>query len=205
MYRWFRLPLALVVALVMGQGIAAASTATVSPGGAVTGTTGAVQWTLNTAAKTLNCTTAGFTATLASATGTLPLTIATNLTWLFGSAFGGGRCTVTGGVGYTSSCGAATFKATAVTTGSVTPLSMTGISCAESLAGSSCRVVITGGVTASFDNATSRLTLNTTGQTLVASGSTCTTLPNDTSVSLTDSTRSALVYAITPSTTINVT
>jgi hypothetical protein len=207
MFSKFRKYMVLAVVAVASLAIvgqAAASTATVSPGGAVTGTSGASQLTLNTAAKTLNCTTSGATATLASATGTLPLTISSNLVPLFGSSFGGGRCTVTGGIGITVACGNSTLKVTGLTSGGVTAGSITGISCTITVTGSSCRNVVAGGVVGSFDNATSILTVATTGQTLAATGSTCTTLPNDASASFTDSTRAALRYAIAPTTTVNV-
>jgi hypothetical protein len=202
----------LTMAVSIMAGSAMASTATVSPGGATTGTSGAVQWGLNTARKTLNCTTAGFTATLTSGSGTLPLAVATDMTWMFGAGFHRGSCIQTGGAGFTFTCSATTtLSATGATIAGVTPMQIRNFSCLEALAGGSCSVRIIGGLVGSYDSASSRLTVSSRGQTLVAvgssigSGGTCVWLPNDTSVSLTDSTGASLGFTITPATTISVT
>lgn len=194
-------------------GQAAASTATVSPGGAVTGTSGASQLALRTNRRSLNCTTSGATATLASNTGALPLAVSTNLVPLFGAGFGGGRCTVTGGAGITVDCSAspATLSVTGATVSGVTPGTISGIRCSVRLNGSTtCSVNVTnaagtggGSVTGSYNN-TGSLTVNVAGQSLFATGSTCTTLPNDSSTSFTDASGNALVYSISPVQTVTV-
>jgi hypothetical protein len=200
-----------VMAVVLGQGVAAASTATVSPGGPTTGTSAGVQWALRTTGKTLNCSTAGFTQTLASASGALPLAVATDMKWMFGSGFLGGSCTQTGGAGFTFTCSAtASLNATGPSVAGVTPMQIRGFSCLAAVNGTTCSVRITGALLGRYNSAASQLTVNATGQMLFATGSsngsggTCGSLPNDTSVSLTDSSGASLIYAINPSTTLSV-
>jgi hypothetical protein len=198
------LALGVVVGSLVTTASAPAGTVSVSPGGRVTGTAGAVQLVLNTARKTIACSAMIFTATLApSSAGVYPLTIATDLTFRCV-----GTAAVTGPLPVTIACGGATLKATGLTAGGKTNVSITGINCTVTVNNSLCSVRITGGVTGSFDNATSVLTINTTGQSLSASGSsngsggTCALLPNDASIGFADSTGSPIRFAVTPTTTI---
>lgn len=197
-----------VIGSLVGAAAGSATTVTVSPGGPVTGTTGAMQFALRTARRNINCTRFGFTATLHNASGTLPLAISTDLTFVCT-----GTATVTGGLAVSIACGPATLSVTALTVGGDTPISITGIRCTVTVNGSSaCRVMITnaagtggGSVTGTFHNATSTLTVNTSGQNLATTGSTCTSiLPNDSAVLLSDLTGAALVFTVTPATTISV-
>lgn len=195
-------------------GAAMATTATFTPTGDVTGTAGASQLALRTARRSLNCTTSGATATLSNRSGTLPITVSTDLEALFGSNFGGGRCTVTGGAGITIDCSAslARLQVTGVTASGITPGTILGIRCSVRLNGSmTCSVNVTdapgtggGSVTGSYNNTGSRLTVNVGGQSLFTTGSTCATLPNDGDTSFTDASGNALVYSISPSTSLTV-
>lgn len=197
--RW--LGVLVVVGCLATAASAPATTVTVTPGGRVTGTAGAVQFVLNTARKTITCSQLSFTATLAtSVTGPLPLTIATDLTFVCG-----GTATLVGGLRLTMACGAATLKVTATTVGGGTPMAIYGIGCRFTISGSTCSVNLNGGVTARWSNTSSRLTVDTSGQTLAATGSTCTSLPNDASVTFSDARAAAVVFAVTPTQTISVT
>jgi hypothetical protein len=197
----------LVLGVVLGSlaavASASAATVTVSPGGAVTGTSGSAQLTFNTAARTLNCTQMAFTATLASTSGSYPLAISNNLQF-----FCSGNMTVVCCVSVTFVCGAARWNITGATVSGVTPGRIVGINCTVTVSTTRCSVRISGSVPVSFDNATSQLTIGLAGQSLAATGSTdgasgtCSALPNDTSVSFTDSTGRALVFAVTPRTAI---
>jgi hypothetical protein len=199
-----RLKRLVVLGLVLLGGLAAtasasASTVTVSPGGAVTGTAGAARFTLPTARKTINCTNLVFTDTLVSgATGTLPLAISNNLHFLCT-----GTASIAGGTSVTIGCNATTVLwVTASHTGtSITPVSITGIGCTIS-AGGSCSVRIGGSVAGSFDNIPSALTVDTTGQSLAATGSTCAALPNDANVLLSDLSGGSSVFTVGPAQTI---
>ena len=191
----------LVMSLAAGasiSGTAAASTVTVSPGGAVTGTAGTAQWVLNTARRTLNCTTSGFTGTLASNSGTPPLAVSTDIQMRFSG------CRMTGGVNYTFTCmSTSSLTAMSATASGSTPMSLTGIFCVEAVS-ATCRVNVSGSLPMSFNNSGSTLALLTAGQRLAATGSTCTILPNDTSVTLSDATGNALYYYVSPATTITM-
>ena len=205
-----------IVALMVISGVlfgaagASASTVTVSPSGPVTGTGGWVQFVFNTAGKTIVCTGSSYTATYnAGGTGvTLPFSVSTN----FQFAFTG--CRLNNGAAVTIACSAtASLKVTGATASGATPMTLTGISCVITVTGSTCSVRLTGGVVVSHDNTSHKLTILTTGQTLVASGSTsgggggtCTLLPNDASVSLLDSrTGGAATFVESPATTITAT
>jgi hypothetical protein len=180
-------------------GVAAAANVTVSPGGSVTGSGSNWELTLNTARRTFNCSNAGFTATLnRGGTGvTLPFAIATNYQQTFSS------CRLTGGISYTDSCTAtASLNVTALTASGVTPTSVTGISCVISVSGS-CRVNLSGSVPTTYNNAANTLTVGLTGQSIVLTGSTCTTLPNETSALFSNSAGGAFVYSVSPAQTIN--
>jgi hypothetical protein len=213
---WLVFVAALWVLGTVGGANAAAYTATFSPGGAVTATGGAVQLTFNTARKTLNCTTSGFTATVRSGSFSgFPYAAATDVVWLFGASFGtGGRCTVTGGAGITMACDRQTYNLAATTSGNVTA-GRIGINCLPTVTGSRCKVQILGSVPATFDNSTSRLTIATSGspgQLLLAQGSddgtgsrvACRLLPDDSSISFSDSSRAAPLMTVTPTQTLTV-
>jgi hypothetical protein len=175
--------LAAISGVLLGAASASASTVTVTPGGAVTGTGGWVQLVLNTAGRTIVCTGSGYTATLNTGGSgvTLPYTISTNFQFRFTG------CRLNNGLPVTITCSpTASLNVTAATAGSVSQMSITGISCVIS-ASATCTVNLTGRVLADYDNATNRLTIPTTGQSLSLTGSTCASLPNDTSVTLLDS------------------
>jgi hypothetical protein len=176
-------------------GLASATTVVVSPGGSVAGT-GTTSWELiiGSGSTTFVCTGAGFTATLVSAP-----TITTN----YQQNFSG--CRLTGGISYTDTCSAtARLTVTGLTVSGVTPGVLSGISCVASVNGS-CRANVTGSLPVQFNNATSQLTVPTTGQTIVVSGSTCTTvIPNGTAT-FASATGGAFVYRVSPAQTITAT
>lgn len=171
-----------VLAAILPSAAMASDQAIVSPTGATTTSFfTAAQFTMNTTRRTLNCTTASMTATLASATGVFPLSISTNAQLAFSG------CRVVGGLNITVTCGnTETWAVTGSTVSSTTPGKLSGINCLASASGApSCSVRIAGSTLLSYYTASpQRLTLQTFGQFLVASGSTCATLPNDSSVTL---------------------
>jgi hypothetical protein len=176
-------------------GLASATTVVVSPGGSVAGT-GTTSWELvitptgGGSAATFNCTGAGFTAALASSP-----TLSTN----YQQNFSGCRVA---GISYTDSCTATgRLTVTGLTVSGITPATLSGISCVASVSGS-CRANVTGSLTVTFNNTTSQLTVPTTGQSIVISGSTCTSvIPNGTG-RFASSTGGAFVYNVSPFTTI---
>jgi hypothetical protein len=202
--------LAVVMAVMFAQGVAAASTVAVSPGGVTTGVAGAPRWTFRNTGKTFDCTTSRFVATLTPGTSTgvtLPFAVASDLQFAFGPP-----CTMTGGLGFAFSCDpSASLRVTGSTVAGDTPLAITNVVCQLSLTGSTCTVRILGSVRGNYSNGSVSLTVASSGQSLVAvgssngRGSTCASLPNDTSVSFTDGSGNSLVFAVTPSSSITVT
>ena len=192
----FFLLLLLVVSSAIAASPAMASTATVSPGGATTGSAGTVQWSWQTARRTLNCTSSGFTATVGSVSGSLPLTIATDMTWNFG------LCRIVGGTTYVFTCTPGALRVTGLTVSGVTPGSAD-LRCVIRLTGT-CLERVTGTVPVRFDNFTGAVTLSATGQTLIGSGSTCVSLPNDVSMNLANGSGDDLDLYWTPATSVTV-
>lgn len=191
---------ALSALLAIGAGLASASlTATVTPNpSAVTGTAGALQYSFNTARRTVDCTTSSVRATLGSAAGASPLAISTNLAW------GLSGCTQTGGLRFFWTCSAnQNLSVTGATAAGVTTATA-GIDCVESIS-ATCSVHITGRMSVTYNNLTSQLTLiSPSGQSIFATGSTCSTLPNDVSVTMGSSTGGNLVFTVSPLTTVSV-
>jgi hypothetical protein len=182
----------LVVVVMVATSFAAlaeAAGATI-PTGPVTGTGGAVLFSGGTR---INCGTSSFTATFRNPM-TPPLIVANDLQLRFAT------CTRLGGIVLTVACtNRAVLTATGASVSGVTPASLTGINCVFSVTGG-CSAALSGGVTGFFTNASSSLTINTTGQTLAFSGSTCTsTLPNG-ATTFTNSTGGAAVYRVNPPT-----
>jgi hypothetical protein len=180
---------------------AGALTVTVSPGGRVTGTANTgVQFVFNTTRKTITCTTATFTATLA---GGSPL-ITFDMVPTYSS------CRLVGGPPISGPCSSNNLTVTGSTSSGLTPISLTNFICTPTVTGSTCsvrftNVLGTGGGTFSgrFNNTGSQLSIAVTGQSLAASGSTCSTLPNDTSVTMSSVIPGgAVVYVVTPTQTI---
>jgi hypothetical protein len=195
--------------LVTGAASASASTVTVSPGGAVTGTGGGMQIVLNTARKTINCTTSRFTATYnTGGTGvTLPFVVSSNMQLAFTG------CRVVGGVNVTMTCFAtALLSVTGVTVAGTTSVSITRITCIITVTGSRCTAVLTGTLAGTHSNTSGQITVLTTGQALVLSGSDdgtgtgrpCASLPNDASVTLSNAAGGALVLTEVPPMLIDV-
>jgi hypothetical protein len=202
--RWLVPLIVLATAFVLGQGMATASTATVSPGGNVTGTAGAVQWILSTQARTVNCTSSSFTATLASGTGALPFAIATDLRLAFSG------CVVTGGLVYIVSCTpAASLNVTGVSITGITPVQITGIACRFSLS-ATCALDILGSVGGQYTNpATAELRVFGTAATerlgaVRSAGSTCSALVPEPVVILRGASSVPFNFAVVPRTTIDV-
>jgi hypothetical protein len=193
-------------AVVLPGSASAALRATVAPNpSAVTATGGAAKFTSNRALKVYNCATSAFRATLGSAAGGAPLPISSNVNWGFG-----GPCTVTGGLNVGFACtNVENFTVDGVTVAGVTP-GQVGLDCTVSVVGARCSVQIVGSVLVSYDNATSTVTVLTTGQTLVAqnssngAGGACAPLPNDTSVTFSNAAGANLVLTVAPATTITV-
>jgi hypothetical protein len=187
---------------IVGQ--AAATTVTVSPGGAVTGTAGQSKLTLVNTSKVLNCTTSSATATLAGGS----TTVTSNLQPAFG-----GPCTATGGIGIGVTCLATgRLVVTGPTASGSTPGRLSGIDCTVTVTGSTCSVNVRGSVDGSYANPTSStLTVSNTVQSLAATGSTngrgstCASLPNDANARFTDQNGNPLAYAISPAQTVTVT
>jgi hypothetical protein len=193
--------LVILSALIMAAAATAGATnVTILPGGSVVGR-GTSSWELqlNSSGRTFNCVNAGFTATLRGGTGIItPFAIATNYQQTFSN------CTATGGISYNDTCTAtASLNAVGATVSGVTPLTITGLSCTISIGGS-CTARLTGSLPASFDNATSQLTIPTTGQSITITGSTCTSIIPNGPALFSSATGGAFVYAVTPATTINV-
>lgn len=189
--------------------MAPASTITISPGGATTGTAGASQLVLNTARTTIACTTTGYVGTyrrgvFPGVSPPVPISDSTFIQPTFA------LCRGIGGIGVGVLCTRRTvLNATGLTAGTdgVTPISLTSIACTATVLGTQCSVNIGGAVVGDHNNARSQVTVSTTGQTLAATGSTngtgtgaCLALPNDSSVTL--SAGSALVYTESPTQSI---
>ena len=72
----------------------------------------------------------------------------------------------------------------------LTPISITSIACTAAVTGApTCSVNIGGGVLGDHNNLLGQITVSASSQTLAATGSTCATLPNDTSVTFTGPSR----------------
>lgn len=79
------------------------------------------------------------------------------------------------------------------------------LDCVESVS-ATCSVHFTGTLTTTYDNATRVLAVNSPGgQSVFATGSTCTFLPNDTSVTIGATNGGNLNFLVSPATTITVT
>jgi hypothetical protein len=202
MRKWFRHVGALAVAVgLLAAGSATAATVMVTPGGPTTGTAGASQFRFSTVARTINCTTTSYTARYVSGTFTgvtLPFAISTNLQPLFS------LCRITGGLNTTVLCPAATsLNITAGLGMGRAAMTLTSFSCTVSI-GTTCSVRIGGSVTATHDDATGTLRVSGTGQSLAATGSTngsggtCTTLPNDPTMTFLDATGTDELYTESP-------
>jgi hypothetical protein len=186
-------------------GSAAAATVSVTAPGvkSATATTGS-QLTITTSARTtatVNCTASTANSTLSSASGPYAVTISTDLAPTFTG------CTLPGRVSVGVACTRTSVLAvTADTSGGVTRGTISSISCTITLS-SSCGTDVTGSVPGSYNNANDQLTVLTAGQVLVSrpvTGSTCTTLPAG-SGAFTNTTGGALIYGVSPATTINAT
>jgi hypothetical protein len=180
------------VAVIAGA-FATAASATVSPTGAKTGTGGAVSFS----GVSVNCTSSSFTATFGNPL-TPPYTISTDLQLRFAT------CTGVGSVAITVACAnRGVLTATGMTSGGVTPLTITSVSCQFFVTAlPTCRATLSGGVPATFNSFASTVTIGTTGQSLTFTGSTCNTLPNG-STTLTSASGGAPVYVVTPATTMS--
>jgi hypothetical protein len=191
-----RLPFAAILACTFAflfSATAGAALVAISPGGNVTGTAGSTQWTFNTARRTVNCTMSDFTARLATGNGgSFPLGISTNLQPAFST------CTLTGGLRPAIACGATGgWAVTGRTIGSTTP-GTAHVSCQISITGT-CSVNIAGSFAFNYSNATGWAELvSPSGQSLVASGSTCTALPNDFSVTFGIVGGGSIFYIVSP-------
>jgi hypothetical protein len=177
-------------------GTAMATTANVSPGGSTRGV-GTTGWQLNAGSASFNCTTGTFSATLASSSGALPLAVSANYQQAFSSCR-------TAGVSYTFQCTpTAVLSVTALTSGGVTPGSLTSLNCTARLA-TGCTASITGSLPISYNNAASQLSVPTTGQAITVSGSTCgSAFPNG-PATFSATGGGAFVYNVSPFTTITV-
>jgi hypothetical protein len=186
-----------------------ATTAVISPGGAVTASAGASTFTWVTAGKVANCTTTSFTAILRGGTFTgFPFQASSTLQMAFG-----GPCTVTGGIGITLPCNPGQSFNLAGLTAGMSTAGRIGIDCFPKVNGTTCRVEIIGSVPVAYAN-TGNLAILTTGspgQLLIAQGSDdgrgsrCTSLPVDTRITFTDASGNPLVMAVSPVQTITVT
>lgn len=179
-------------------GAAAAATATISPGGGVSGN-GTSPWelTINQSVR-FNCVNAGFSANLAAtATGPLPLLIGTRYQQNFSNCSTGGRS-------YTFACTpTATLSATGLTsTSGVTLLSLNALNCTASIGGCGS-ASITGSLPESFANGPSQLTVLIPGQAITVSGSTCSAIPNGPAVFSAPG-GGPFTYTVSPTTTITV-
>jgi hypothetical protein len=204
-----KIALPMMVALMSLVAVAQASavTVTVTPSGAKTLTsTTDVRFVITSGSTrtTVDCTVMTIVGTVNSASGSLAVAISTNI------QFGFTGCTLPGGLRVTIGCSpTAVLSVTGLTSGGVTPISITNISCTISLTSApSCRTTIEGPGTAkgsvggSYSNSTNQLTINTAGQSLASKNSTCTsTFPNGT-VNLASSAGGNIIFAVTPATTI---
>jgi hypothetical protein len=205
-FRKSLVPMAVLCVSLASVASASATSATITSPGAktATATTGS-QLTITTASRTtatVNCATSTANSTLANASGNLPLTVSSDVSPTFGT------CTLPGRVPVTVACTrTSVLKATALTDGSGnTAGSLSSISCSITL-NATCGTNVTGTVNGSFANGTSQLTIAVAGQALLStpiSGSTCTTLPAG-SGSFTNATGGALIYGVSPTTTVRVT
>jgi hypothetical protein len=191
--------LSFLIPVVAAAALAPAASAGVSPVGAKTGTA--------TSAVTIagaTCAGASVLGSFSSPGGPPPVVISTDLLPVFPSpaTF---LCTRTPGLRITFGCtNTGTITLTGRTVAGVTPLTITSLSCIATLTGSpTCTARISGGVSGSFDNATSALTIATTGQTLTVSGTTCSTVFANGATTWTASGGTAATYTISPATTIN--
>jgi hypothetical protein len=211
MFSKFRRHLALVVvsAFVLACMASAAPAATVDlvGGGTITGNAGATQFTFNTARRTISCTGSALNAT-SQPPGrylgvALPFTYANTQL-----SFSG--CTLTGGIRAPVGCAGtiALWQGTRLTAGGVTPNQITNNSCAITLSGT-CYGTIAGSVSGSYDNTANKLTVTSPGGQGLAftkgALSTCTTLPNDPSITYAGVPGPDVVYAIAPVSTMTVT
>jgi hypothetical protein len=197
----------LVVASLSAVSTAGATTATITNGPNVTGTSGTTLLKLHNAGVTLSCTGSSSSGTVvASATGTLPLRIGTVTPGFSG-------CRIVGGLGITVNCQPSALNATAVTTGGHTPGSITPISCHIFVTTqTACRHTVVGAVGARYQNGTpGTLTVDKDHENLQTinstngAGAACAVLPNDASARFTDGTNGDAVYTIAPSNlTVNV-
>jgi hypothetical protein len=174
----------------------------------VTGTAGASQIS-GFLTRTIACQGATrYTTTYGTgATGvTLPYTIATNLQLTFTGCW-----VLPGGTPVTIACSAtATFSLTGLTSSWVTPGRVSGNSCTVTVTASTCSVRLAGMVLTSHSDATAQVTIPTSGQSLIASGSTdgrsgtCSVLPNAFGLTLANDTGGALVFAESPAQRVTV-
>ncbi|WP_027004650.1 hypothetical protein [Conexibacter woesei] len=160
-----------------------------------------MRFTSNTTGKSYNCTSSQLRATLISATGQAPLLVSSNVAWTFPAS---GSCTVTGGLSVNIGCTTSeNWVVLGITVSGITA-GQAGLDCTVSLSASpTCRVRIAGSVPMQFDNL-GTVTVPNTGQSLAATGSTCTTLPNDTSVTVSTPAGPSIIYAVSPLFTLSV-
>jgi hypothetical protein len=190
--------LVVVAALALAaSATASAATSAISSPGAKggTGTTAVklvVQGSGSTA--TVSCTGTGLYVKLVNASGPLPLTLATN----YQPTFTG--CT-TASAATTLTCTATgALKATALSVGGVTPMSLSSLNCTASISG--CGTAkLTGSVPGSFGP--SQLTVPIAGQALTVSGSTCARIPNG-KATVSNPTGGAMVYWVLPAVAIGI-
>jgi hypothetical protein len=142
---------------------------------------------LHMGSATYDCTTAGATGTAANNTGSFgpgipiagpkaPASPADNTTGNLGFSFS--NCGVAG-ITFTVSCtNSSNLLVTGATSGGVTPIRMTGISCTITLPGCGTATLLgntstLGGVNVSYNNGTNQLTLSPSGENLRITSSSC--------------------------------
>jgi hypothetical protein len=190
---------ALAVASLSAVSTAGATSVTVGPTSPtnITGTSGVTLLAFHNASKTWSCTSSSTTGTAASnASGLL---VSSNVKLDFSG------CSFVGGLGLTIACSStANISATAATAAGNTPGAITSISCHIFVTSStSCRVMVNGSMGMTFNDPAAglgaRITTDVDHQSLTATSSTCTLLPNDGSVRFSASTPgTSSVYTLTP-------
>jgi hypothetical protein len=197
----------LVVASLSAVSTAGATTATITNGPNVTGTSAVTLLKLHNAGVTLSCTNSSSSGTVANSSGTLPFRIGTVTPGFTG-------CRIVGGLGITVSCQpTSALNATALTTAGLTPGSVTGINCHIFVTSqTACRHTVVGAVGASYQNgANPTLTVDKDHENLQVLnstnglGATCSVLPADASARFTNGALGDPVYTVTPTNlTVNV-
>jgi hypothetical protein len=189
----------LVVALLSSTSTAGATTATITGGPSVSGSSFSTLLKLQATGKTLSCTSSSMTGSVvASATGAMPLRVGT-----ITPAFSG--CTIVGGLGITVSCQPAALKVTALTVSGATRAGISGITCLVFVTSqTACRFTVLGTVGATHSNGAAALTSDTNHQTLAAinstngSASSCTVLPDDATAKFTNNSAGDVTYNVSP-------